>query len=490
MKRARRRPTLAFRVVAMAVLLGVAMLLGEGIARLAGPSIPYWQARDTGGVIMVGHPTRLWGMATGVRQNAGTTATINASGLRGPLPEVPRPRLRERVMITGDSSFFGHGVPDDATSAALLAGRLRAAGIDAETVNASIPGYSTEQTRLLLDEVAWAMEPTLLVVANLWSDFNFDHFRDADLLRTQRTFYQNPLARSAFFQVLAGGIDRLRGGEGARIVTWTRRSAWPEKGTRRVPVTRYAENLDAIVRDARARDIGVVFLAPTNRDMARGGLSGDIAGEDVRRPYFDAQAKVAAHHGLPVVDTLAPLTAAAVGGDADPLYVDEMHPSAAGNAVIAEAIAATLKAAGWPTNRLLGRDVVFDTTTVADTFPGGESDTTNPMSPQVNLFPRAEMAGASMGPTPPEGTPDGGTDADAGWVVSGTVRAPPGPIRLELRSDAGDALATSVLDDPGPFTLRVGPGNGQVRVVATAAAGTAEAKAVLGGGAVVLVIGE
>ncbi len=480
------RSRLGFRLFAAAVVLGAALLVGEGLARGLGLVAPEWQGKDPGDVIMVGHPTRLWGMGEGRRQNAGAVATINTLGLRGELPRVPRPRGRERVLVTGDSSFFGHGVADDDAPAALVGARLRAAGIDADAVNAAIPGYSTEQTLRLLDEVGWALEPTLLVVCNHWSDAHFDHFRDQDLLHTRDAFGGGWLARSALFRLLAVQVDRARGGEGAHLVGWTRHSAWSATGVRRVDPRRYADNLDTIVRAAAARDVGVVLLTPTNRDMARGALDG----EEVRRPYVAAQRLVAEAHGVPRVETLPAFIAAATTLGPDALFLDDLHPSAAGNAVVADAIVATLQQAGWPRARLVGRDAAVDTAGIVDPVPAGADP--GPMSPQVNLYPGGSEGLAAHGAAPPEA---GATHAAApvpaaAWTLRGTVHAPPGPVEVTVRSLADEKLGAIVLRGETEFAIAVPAGHARVRLEAMGAAGRVEQEVAAGAAPLVVVLGE
>jgi len=507
---ARRRPSLGFRLTGALIAVAAFLLLGEGYARFLDPVVPGWQGRDPGDVIMVGHPTRLWGMGTGIRNNAGAKATINDLGLRGEKPRVPRPRGRERVMITGDSSFFGHGVADDETPAVLLGRALRGAGIDADTVNAAVPGYSTEQTRLLLDEVGWSLEPSLVVVANVWSDYNFDHFKDEDLLRTQRVYGGSLLGQSAFFRLVGGWVDRARGGAGAHLVTWTRHSEFPAEGVRRVPPARFAENLDAIVRAAREHGAGVVFLQPTNRDMARG----DLSGEEVRAPYFGAQGAVATWHGTVVVHTLDAFQAAAGSAGPDALFLDDLHPSAAGNAVVADAIVASLRAARWPTERLLGRAEAFDASGVVDTAPDSLGASPGAMSPQVNLFPGGASGLAASSGGARTGGPGGGADAQAGtagstngtvaaggpeavpvdvapaWTVTGTVDAPPEPVEVTVRSLTDEKLAAVVLRGERSFSLAVPAGHPAVRVEAMGADGRVVAETHSGDAPLVLVLGR
>ena len=374
----RLRPPLLRAAAAALIFVGTAAVL-EGAARLAGAELPEWRSTGAGEGVMGAHPTRLWALSPGARANAGAIATINTLGLRGDPPVTPKPEGRLRVLVLGDSTFFGHGVADGATFPAQLQARLVGEGLDVEVLNGAVPGYSTEQTRIELDELGWALAPDLLVLGNLWSDNNVDSFRDADLLATARMRRENPLFESHAFRLLVRGIHALRGGESARFVTWTQGSRWPETGGRRVPLRRYAENLDAMVREAAARGIGAALMAPSNVGMTRGKYAPGASWD----PYFDAQRRVAAHHGIPLIETLPALRAAA--GDAPrALYVDAMHPSAKGHAALAEAADTTLRAAGWPEARLLAAGGVF----AADILVDGHADDveTTADSPQRSLF--------------------------------------------------------------------------------------------------------
>lgn len=430
------------KVAASAVMVLSFFLMAEGLARFVVPAVPEWQGGDQGAVIMVGHPTRLWGMGAGRRQNGGAVANISEIGLREPIPDVPRANGRQRVMILGDSSFFGHGVGDDETIAARLQDTLAARGIDADTINGGIPGYSTEQTRMLLDEVGWDLEPSLLVIGNLWSDNNFDLYRDADLLYTRAAYTKGLASRSAFMRLLASWLAPLRSDSGARIVTWTQDSAFPDSGTRRVLIEDYVANLDQMVRDARDRGIGAMFLAPSNRDTTLDGRNDDQSWT----VYFQAQQLVSRCHGVPWVDTL-PFFQGRMdqGAVLDDLFIDEMHPTAPGQTLIADGIADALQGAGWPADPLLGKaDAPCDTTVLVDPNPGGRSEKMNQLSPQTNLFPQTGR---------PTGLQDAGTVGGkqlppGAWLVSGEVVTEHWPVELTVRDVEGRALKNQVLAGP------------------------------------------
>jgi lysophospholipase L1-like esterase len=411
--RRRVRTSLRFRLLGSAGVLLGALLVGEGAARAVGPTALQFRGGDPGSTLMVAHPTRLWALGPGERQNAGATATIAPNGLRGEVPAGPRRANEERVIVLGDSSFFGHGLADAATIPVQLESRLRAAGVEATVINGATPGYSTEQSLRLLDEVGWSLEPTLLLVCNLWSDNNTDGFRDRDLLHTADAYRENPLMHSALFGWVAGWVDRARGGEGARLVTWTKTSEWPEARERRVPLQDYARNLDGIARAARERGAGVAFLAPANQGLVDGRFQ-EGGGWD---PYFAAQAAVAAWHGAPVVSMRKALQDDGLPTADD--FVDVMHPSAAGAAAVAAAAADTLRAAGWPEARLLARDTPFDASSLVDDRRFASGGQPPQYSPQAQLFDLSLPAR-----TPGDGDPGAREPA-----TPGDPPAPPTPPR-------------------------------------------------------------
>ena len=375
------------------ILLVVLAILEAG-AQWIDPQVPILRSVNETVEIMVGHPTRLWAMSPGIRRNAGAQATIHSSGLRGEVPEDPRSQGEQRIMLLGDSSFFGHGVEDKDTIAVRLEQDLKSSGQPVSVINGAVPGYSSEQARAMMDDMGWDLEPTLLLIGLVWSDNTWDLFRDGDLIRTARRFHKNPLAHSRFYQLLAGAIDRMQGGTGARIVTWTRKSEWPDQGVRRVDVRRYATNLDYLVRQAARRGAGVVFIAPANQEMVNPPRPGESFSWTM---YFDAQAAVAAHHGVPVVSVLPPFKAAfeeatnAPSGELPPIrhvFLDKMHPTPRGQQLMATAVLETLEEQSWPSASLQGKaDDPFDATTLPlDSWgqPPGEVHKT--LSPHGRLY--------------------------------------------------------------------------------------------------------
>lgn len=438
------RRSLILRLLFSLVIFVAVAAAGELVARQVDLEGPTWNGRGGGtAVIMARHPSRLWTMAPGIRPNAGVPSTINTDGLRGPLPDLPRPKGRERILITGDSSFFGHGVGDGETLGVQLGEQLVQRGLDVDVVNGAIPGYSTAQTLLLLDELGWAYEPTLLVVGNLWSDNNFDAFKDADLLRTAEVNNRPWLGQFALFRLLSALSDQWRDGDTGRMVTWTRSAAWPSTGTRRVPIQDYAINLDTIMRSAAERGIGVALIAPTNVGLVEGRYR-DGGHWDV---YFEVQSQLARRHHVPLLRALPVLQAA---GEGRALFVDEMHPSARGNARLGVAFAEALIEAGWPEKRLIANGFPVDASGLVD-GPVEKFGLPPPLpnSPQFQLFEGARQLRSL------EGTVSGGTapyrmdflNAD-GVLLERTELAAAGSFRVQVLTGA-EGVAVRVEDATG-----------------------------------------
>ncbi|GDX79494.1 hypothetical protein LBMAG42_13050 [Deltaproteobacteria bacterium] len=423
----------------------------EGAARGIEPAIPRWEAESAEGLSMTAHSTRLWGLAPGALENGPNVANIGANGLRLPCPTPAETAGQKRLLVLGDSSFFGHALADDDTLAVQLGRALDDREIPTAGLNGAVPGYSTAQTRVLLDEVGWSLQPDLLVVGNLWSDNSADAFEDADLLRTSALFAANPLSRSALFRVTAAWVANARG-EGPRVIEWTRDSRWPSRRIRRVPLWDYAANLDQIVRDARERNIGVVFIAPVNRAMAEGLDAGSGHGWD---PYFQAQKQVAAWHGLPLLSGTDAMRASGLSG-AD-AFVDVMHPSAAGVVALADATAALLAGRGWPADPLLGRADPYVPRDLYDFQQSTETGQSARFSAQSHLFTGADQSGTGAAAVTASGTIGGGTP----------------PYRVAVIDAAGTSWSSVDVPLAGSFSLSCPGDIGVAELVFTDAAGHA-----------------
>lgn len=320
--------------------------LGEVLARLYPPPDP--RAPATGGgdfsVLLHGSPWLLWEIQPGDRVENGNSVHVNELGFRG---ATPGPKSRPRAMSLGDSSIYGYGVKDDEVFTSVLGDKF-----DADFINGGVPGYSSFQSLNLLDMRGLALEPDLLLVGNLWSDNNFDTFVDRDLLATYAGWQgstgwrvRTALSHSALFRWVDFAVRVGPQGTQARKVGWQLGSGEPGSGTRRVAVNDYAANLDGFCDRMRMLGGGVVFVVLPSRediDPLSAGPGWEV--------YRNVMRETAKRHNVPVVE--APEAFKASGHTADDLFLDLMHPTPLGHALLADTVAASLTAAGWPATPL------------------------------------------------------------------------------------------------------------------------------------------
>lgn len=327
-------------------LLGLAFAaLLLGAAELGCRLLPAPQAAPVRAIRLVPHPTRIWTLGE-------TTQTVNGSpvyrldqhGMRAPLKEGHD--AAPLVLTVGDSSIFGDGLAAGETLHDQLQSALVRAGRPARVRTVAVPGYSTVQSRIVLDEIGWAMQPDLLILANMWSDCSQDLWRDEEML----ALMNGPAARlerllkgSALFGALRGGVNRALG----RPTSW--HIGWPrpgDTGQRRVPVARYAELLGEVLDQAAARNVGVVFLTLADRNAAASQQDAPSCG-----PYVDIQRQLARSRRLPIVDAREAYRGS--GLPVDHLLWDELHPAVPGVQALTRGLVSVLERAGWPQKRLV-----------------------------------------------------------------------------------------------------------------------------------------
>lgn len=256
-----------------------------------------------------------------------TVITTNSLGLRDEEIPDPKPTGEYRVLLLGDSSIFGHGVTLPETFVKQLEARLQAAFPKRaiRVVNGGISGYSSFQGRVWFHELGPKVQPDLVIAAYYFSDFVPDICPDKN--RVLPGFFElglsRALSRSHLYQFLRDELVQ-RGGSS------TNPSMVP-----RVSVDDYRGNLAGILDEAKGMGArGMLLLLTPREDPVPAG----------QRPYRAAAQALAAAHGIPLVDMEDPFREAA-GPRAD-LFLDEVHPSAAGNRIVADRLAAAIRHAG------------------------------------------------------------------------------------------------------------------------------------------------
>jgi lysophospholipase L1-like esterase len=100
-----------------------------------------------------------------------TQIAVNRDGLRGPEIGPKRPG-RLRVLVLGDSFAFGVGVEEAQSYPRRLEALLRGRGIDAEVLNAGVPGYGLGEEADWFERHGRQLEPDFVIVTSfLGNDF-------------------------------------------------------------------------------------------------------------------------------------------------------------------------------------------------------------------------------------------------------------------------------------------------------------------------------
>lgn len=126
---------------------------------------------------------------------------INGQGMRADRDYAyAKPPGVRRIVSLGDSFTVGYEVELEQTFSAVLERELRAAGLDAEVLNAGVSGYSNAEACLYLERELLKYSPDLVLVSFFGNDL-VDNLR-SDLFRLE----DGELVESAAGYVPAGGL--------------------------------------------------------------------------------------------------------------------------------------------------------------------------------------------------------------------------------------------------------------------------------------------
>ncbi len=164
-----------FVAVTVSVSFGIALVCAEMVLRLQSASVRGSESMAPG---LIGYDRELgWRLqpdwqGTHRHHDYSVQYHINDRGFRGPWPVDDD---RTRVVLVGDSFTFGLGVADEATFARCLATRAREP--EWQVINLGVPGYSTDQETLLLEEMISELQADRVVVIVCLINDVFDNER-------------------------------------------------------------------------------------------------------------------------------------------------------------------------------------------------------------------------------------------------------------------------------------------------------------------------
>ncbi|MBK6942445.1 MAG: hypothetical protein IPH13_19900 [Planctomycetes bacterium] len=284
------------------------------------------------------HQTALWYQHPELRKRNGFLARHE---LRGRTFASPKPPGVRRVVCLGGSSTYGFSFDDAAKKdyPAQLDPLLNGNGPPIEVINAAWEGATGPFLVRFLRDVLVDLQPDVVTLSLFYNDSFLD--MQSDAARRLEQLH----GRSGLGLGLVSMLGEIELGAGRRdmarfLEVWKERSKdgralelWQSTGLpsgNDAPPTRFERTLREFAQLANERGFRLVLVKEP--------LAGDKPAP-FKIEYREAMDRVAAQHGLVVADP-TPMLQAAGGAK---LFVDEIHPTAAGYGVIAKMLAPILK---------------------------------------------------------------------------------------------------------------------------------------------------
>lgn len=300
-----------------------------------------------------------WRLVPGAEDDwLGVPVRINSRGLRGPERSLEKPAGTRRVLFLGDSVVFGTFLEQDELSIPARAEEVLARELSCavECINAGVGGYAPWQERRFLEKDLAPYEPDLVVLVFVLNDvsepsglerfggrglgFQLEHTLRPGLLRWLRGSALAHFARELGARIEYGADARR--GAAAREELSVYELLLDPNAERVQAAWRFAlEELDGIARWCAERAVPLLIaVSPYTIQL--------------ERPELDAPQwileRFCGRRSIHFLDLAPPLRAilAERGWSDRELFLDALHPSERGCAIMAELIARRILAIeGW-----------------------------------------------------------------------------------------------------------------------------------------------
>lgn len=142
--------------------------------------------------------------------------SINELGYRGRSFAIPKPPERVRVVVVGGSAAFDIGAKEGEDWPRLVELKLHDLGlVNAEVINAAVPGYATWDVLGRLYAELWMIQPDYVLIYEAWNDIKYfpwlkpQHSLARGILPPPSTETTNgPMVQNPFIYY-TGPVDRL-----------------------------------------------------------------------------------------------------------------------------------------------------------------------------------------------------------------------------------------------------------------------------------------
>jgi lysophospholipase L1-like esterase len=295
------------------------------------------------------------------------TVRSNALGMRGGPVAAVKPEGSARIAAIGDSMTDGFFVDNEATYPSRLEARLRAAGVEAEVLNAARGKFSVGEELAVLREIVAPLDPNIALLTFVTNDIadlrgrTRESILDADIRR------EGLGARLARFVVTRTAIGEFAGDAFYRLRYPHARPKREASGEARYAIeggedfARNVEAFEALVAEDDGRVLGDAFDAETESAIAdyvaaleaaralceREGIAlvfiycpaySQIYDASAPMLIRDRLAEACASASIPFLDLTAPLRRA---GRETPIHLApvDYHFNPRGNDAVAEVVA-------------------------------------------------------------------------------------------------------------------------------------------------------
>ena len=293
-----------------------------------------------------------WRAQPGAQQDFGVPRPtyVNQHGIRGPETPLQKSEDELRILLLGDSTVYGVRVSDEETFGGTLEQSLMPHRINARVLNAGCPGYSSWQALQILQHRLLDLKPDIVVIATLWSDAQGSESPDSARYGNGET--RGWLTHSAFYVWAREQLRKRRWqSQDSETIGFRFNTPGPSMPggpppppentlgpnklapTHRVPLRQYRDNLASMARLSEEAGAQPVFLIlPSFRDVLLGRVG------DFRDAYRESMKTVAQDFQAPLINSSEEF----FGGDVNALFFDDVHPTARGHKIIADALLSTL----------------------------------------------------------------------------------------------------------------------------------------------------
>lgn len=288
-------------------------------------------------VPMIPDDTRQWALPEGKLEvsEGKVSIRINSLNMRG--PELAPPAAGDvRLLSLGDSTIFGTGVWEQEVFSSVAARRLTDAWHrNVVGVNGGVPGYTTEQSLSFLEAIQDDVQPSWILVGNIWSDVYYEEEAHTAYVEHVSRI-EGPLRHLATYRMLFRWLAPFSRARRVRWITSAEDIGDDPSGVLcRVPLGDYRANLIdmcLLACYAGARTAFVLLPAPMDIDPR-------VPPPETLQEYREAMRLLASELEAPLVD--GPALLKERGGGLE-WFVDQVHMSHIGHAEMGERLAGLL----------------------------------------------------------------------------------------------------------------------------------------------------